>query len=189
MGAVIQRPGNGFMKSFKWCKISATWEWVPCLYDLTVIETIRSYVRFAGWEVQFIIVTSSRCVEAWYEKVTHFGHNSQQGNRRQHTSSPLLVQKTYSSLQTVACVRTFSKWSEIYGSSCENMTWSTKCITHCTVVRIGPSHGYATDNTYRKFPEIYNGHVVFVIRERTDRQTDIQTRSLPILRTATGGEV
>jgi len=39
------------------------------LYD-SVIETIGSYVRFAGWEVQFIIVTSSKCVEAWYEKVT-----------------------------------------------------------------------------------------------------------------------
>ena len=56
------------MKSFKWCKIGATWEWVPFLYD-SVIETIRSYVWFAGWEVQFIIVTSSRFVEAWYEKV------------------------------------------------------------------------------------------------------------------------
>jgi len=34
-----------------------------------VIETIRSYVRFAGWEVQFIISTSSKFVEAWYKKV------------------------------------------------------------------------------------------------------------------------
>ena len=53
------------MKSSKWCKISATLEWVPFLYD-SVIETIRSYVWFAGWGVQFIIglVTSSRFVEA-----------------------------------------------------------------------------------------------------------------------------
>jgi len=38
------------------------------LYDY-VIETIRSYVLFAGWEIQFITVTSSIFVEAWYEKV------------------------------------------------------------------------------------------------------------------------
>ena len=60
--------GARFMKSFKWCKISVNWEWVPFLYD-SVIETIRSYVRFAGWEVQFIIMTSSKFVEAWYENI------------------------------------------------------------------------------------------------------------------------
>jgi len=38
------------------------------LYD-SVVEAIRSYVCFAGWKVQFIVVTSSSFVEAWYEKV------------------------------------------------------------------------------------------------------------------------
>jgi len=38
------------------------------LYD-SVVEAIRSYVCFAGWKVQLIIVTSSSFVEAWYEKV------------------------------------------------------------------------------------------------------------------------
>jgi len=34
----------------------------------SVVETIRSYVCFAGWKVQFIIVTLSSFIEAWYEK-------------------------------------------------------------------------------------------------------------------------
>jgi len=48
------------------------------VYD-SVIETIRSYVLFADWEVQFIIVTSSGFVEVWYEK--YIGLNDFFGNR------------------------------------------------------------------------------------------------------------
>jgi len=60
--------GPEIYETFKWSKTNAVWEWVPFLYD-SVVETIRLYVCFAGCKVQFIVVTSSSFVEAWYEKV------------------------------------------------------------------------------------------------------------------------